>query len=98
MDAIEVKKDQLTKISDTESAVNNPALARMVESNKEQVVGKISDHLGPISPDDISIDSHGRVIIKNSVFASVVTVALASPLNTNIVFCDSNHHLVCVPI
>lgn len=85
------KREEVELTSETVTTIDSASFAKQVRDDKAEVVQHLSEVIGPISPSEISVDQHGKVVINNKLFASAAEVMAVSPLDN--ILC--NHHLIC---
>jgi hypothetical protein len=77
---LNVKMADVEVTPSNEVVISNPALANQVRNDPGQVASSISKHrsIDSLNASDLSVDQHGRVVIKHPGLAADVTAARAA--------------------
>jgi hypothetical protein len=94
-----VRKDDITVLSASKVAIASPGLLNTFVQSPAHGIAKLTTSIAPVHPEDVRVDSSGRILITNVAFAKAVKTKMATVTtarsDTNYV-CTNAYH--CAPV
>lgn len=67
--SVEIKIAEIDASSGTEVIISNNGFLNAIVQNNQDALQLLRDQVGPLYMADLSVDSQGRVVVKNKAFA-----------------------------
>lgn len=90
MARITVEKAEVSTAGKDQTTIDHSALAELAKNHPEEIAKTLSSEVSPISASDLSVDSAGRVCVKDAEFTKCMSKKMETMVADSGFICPDN--------